>query len=86
MDAIVPILKGVLMTPSAANSRLVIKEASSAGVTILDMKIEGVESRFIDLSGLGGIMLTTTFNITTLTNITSVQLYGEFFLAAGKVQ
>lgn len=83
VDAVKPILWGVLITPSAANSRLVIKESSSTGTTVVDAKIEAVETRFLDLSGMGGIELTTTFNITTLTNMTSVMLYGDWVQNVG---
>ena len=86
VDAVVPVLMGVLMTPSAANSVFVLKETSSSGTIKVSMKIEGVESRYVDFSGFGGIELTTTFNISTLTNITAVILYGTWTNPAGKAQ
>lgn len=86
VDAVKPVLWGVLITPSAANARLVIKESSSTGTTVVDLKVEPVESRFLDLSGLGGIELSTTFNITTLTNITTVLLYGDWLQNVGQAR
>lgn len=84
VDGVTPVIMGVLVTPSAANSQVVIKETNSSGTTKIDVKIEGVESRYVDFSGLGGVYMTTTFNITTLTNITSVILYGTFTAPVGK--
>lgn len=87
VDAIVPLLKGMLITPSAANAVVIIKETSSGGTTMVSAKVESAnESRYIDFSGFGGIELTTTFNITTLTNITAVLLYGDWILQAGKAK
>ncbi len=84
VDGITPIINGILITPSAANSQVVIKETSSSGTIKIDVKVVAVESMFIDFSKFGGIQMTTTFNITTLTNITSVILYGTFTAPVGK--
>lgn len=85
VDAARPRIWGVLVTPSAANSVVVIKNTSAAGQTIFNLKIEGIESRYVDFSGMEGTEITSTFNITTLTNVTSVMLYGEFMTKAGEV-
>lgn len=86
VDAVKPILYGLILTPSADNSRIVIKESSSGGIIKLDLKIGPTESRFLNISrafDAGGIELTTTFNITTLTNITSVILIGSWYASDG---
>lgn len=84
VDGVTPVIMGALVTPSAANSVFVLKESGSSGITKISVKIEGVESRYIDFSGFGGIYVTPTFNITTLTNITAVVLYGTFTAPVGK--
>lgn len=73
-----PIILGVLICPSAAASRVTIKESAS-GTVIFDVKIERLESRYLDFSGCDGIQVGTTFEVATLTNITSVIIYGKFF-------
>lgn len=85
VDALKPILMGVLITPSAADSRVVINESAS-GTAVVDVKIVAVESRFLDFSGIGGVELTSTFEIATLTNITSVLLYGSWLAPVGKAR
>jgi len=86
VSAVKPILMGIIFTPSADNSRIVIKESSSSGTTKVDLKIVATESRMADFSSMGGIELTTTFNITTLTNITSMILVGSFYQPVGKAR
>ena len=81
-----PLLMGILVTPSADNSLVVIKESSSSGTIVVSIKIEPTESRYLDFTGFGGIELPTTFNITTLTNITAVVLYGTWITPGGKAQ
>lgn len=85
VDAIKPILYGVLVTPSADNSRFVLKE-SNGGTIVVDIKIVPTESRYLDLSGFNGIELSATFNVDTLTNITSVQLFGSWLGAVGEAR
>lgn len=75
--AMKPMLKAIMITPNAANSRVIIKESAS-GTTVLDVKIETIETRFISFEAFGGIELNTTFSISTLTFIDSVILYGEW--------
>lgn len=84
VDALKPILYGVLVTPSAADSRFVLKE-SSGGTIVVDIKIDVLASRFLDMLHMG-IELNKTFNIATLTNITSVILYGSFYQPIGKAR
>lgn len=84
VDAVKPILYGVLVTPSAADSRVVIKESAS-GTIVVDIKLVEVESRFLDLMHMG-IELTSAFEIATLTNMTSVLLYGSFNQPVGKAR
>lgn len=86
VDAVKPILKGVVITPSAADSRLVIKESSSSGQVVVDIKLIEIETRYLDLGWMEGIELTTTFNITTLTNITTVLLYGSWNQPVGRAR
>lgn len=77
VSAMKPMLKAIMVTPNAANSRVTIKE-SSGGTTVLDITIESVETRYISFEAFGGIELNTTFDIETLTFIDSVILYGEW--------
>lgn len=83
VNAMKPVLLGMMICPSADNSRVVIKESAS-GTVVVDVKIVPTESRYLDFSGFKGIELTTTFEITTLTNITSVILYGSWNSPAGQ--
>jgi hypothetical protein len=80
-----PILYGVLMRPSAAAASVVIKADSTSGVIKFEYEISADgNSVFVDL-GLQskgyGIVLTSTFHI-TVTNMTSVLLYGLWNLKA----
>lgn len=84
VDALKPQLYGVLVTPSAADSRVVIKESAS-GTVVVDIKLVEVESRFLDLMAMG-IELTSAFEVATLTNITSVCLYGSWNQPVGKAR
>ncbi len=84
VDALKPILYGVLVTPSAADARFVLKESAS-GTIVVDIKIDVVATRFLDLMNMG-IELSSTFEVATLTNITSVQLYGSFLQPIGKAR
>ncbi len=89
VEAIKPLLCGLVITPSAANSEFKLKETSSTGVIIIHVKIEAIESRFLDLTkftAAGGIELTTTFNINLLTNISSVQLFGIWTAPVGNAK
>lgn len=72
-----PVLYGILVTPSTTNSQVIIKE-SVGGITILNVKIEAVESRYIDFTvgELSGLELKSVFEVDSLVNIESVILYG----------
>ena len=67
---------------------VVIKETSSAGTTVFHAILPSYETKFFNFSGYlgGGLELTATFNITTLTNITNVLLYGSWLSPVGKAQ
>lgn len=84
VSAVKPILYGCLITPSAADSRFVLKESAS-GTVVVDIKLVEVESRFLDLMKMG-IELTSAFEVATLTNITSVLLYGSWYQPVGKAR
>lgn len=86
VDAVKPILFGVLVTPSAANSEIVIKETDNSGTIKVAMKIEATETRLIDFADIGGIELTSTFYIATLTNITNMILVGSWLAPVGKAR
>lgn len=86
VDALKPILMGVILTPSAANSAIEIRESSLTGTIKLSMKIEATETRIIDLADIGGIELTKTFNITTLTNVSNMILIGSWLQPIGKAR
>ena len=78
-------LFGILITPSAESSRVVIKESVS-GTVVLDVKVVPLESRYLDFTSFKGIELTGSFEIATLTNITSVQLYGSWNIPLGETK
>lgn len=109
VDAIRPILFGMLITPSIPTAKshltqlkdethlpfypvqtttVTIKESSSGGTTLFHAVQDSYNSKFYDFSRFegGGIELTTTFNITTLTNVTNVILYGSWLAPVGKAQ
>lgn len=75
VGALSPTLIAVLITPNAANARFKLKESVS-GTIVVDVAIETAESRYIDFADFYGISLTSNFEITELTNIDSVILYG----------
>lgn len=79
VDALKPIIRAISITPSAADSRVIIKESNN-GTVVIDFKIATNESRFISFESLkeGGIEVTSTFEIDTLSSIESVILYGDF--------
>lgn len=77
-----PVIMGMMISPSAGDSRVVIKEATS-GVVVIDVRIVPTESRYLDFSGFDGIEVTSTFEIATLTNISSVILYGNWYMPTG---
>lgn len=70
-----PIIMGILITPSAQDSRVIILESVN-GTPVIDVKIENIESRFISFESFGGIVITSNFEIEELTNIQNVILYG----------
>lgn len=81
-DALTPILCAILVTPNAPDSRVTIKESVS-GTIVVDVKIETMESRYIDFMDFMGINLTQNFEIATLTNIDTVILYGVWGAPVG---
>lgn len=84
VDALKPQLYGVLVTPSAEDSYFVLKESAS-GTVVVAIKLVAVESRYLDLMSMG-IELTSAFEVATLTNITSVLLYGSWNLPVGRAR
>lgn len=88
VSATLPILYGIIVTPSADDCVLVIKESSSSGTVKVYLKIVSTETRFCDFSRPdgGGIELTPTFNITTLTNITCAILIGAWGSPIGRAR
>jgi hypothetical protein len=78
-----PIIMGIMVTPTATDSRVVIKESVS-GVPVIDIKIASIESRYITFEAFGGILTTSTFEIATLTNIENVVLHGFWNLPVNK--
>lgn len=114
VDAVKPILYGILVTPSTPTlkvdatkfiqgpagtyapmeyspvqiSTVTIKESSSSGTIKVHVILERPVTQFFDFSRgeNGGIELTTTFNITTLTNIANVILIGSWFAPIGEAR
>ena len=80
VSAIKPVIRGILITPSAAASLVLITETDTNGTGKIEVRIDPNESRYISFHDVGGIEITTTFFIKTLTNITSVILIGDFYL------
>jgi hypothetical protein len=76
-----PIIMGILITPNAAESRVIIKESVS-GTTVIDVRVAIQESRYISFEAFNGIEVTDNFEIDTLTAIDSVILYGHFMKIA----
>lgn len=85
VDALKPVLYAIMITPNAVDSRVVMKESAS-GTVVLDVKIEAVETRYLSFEAIRGIELNTTFEITTLTNIDSVLLYGNWKQPVGRAR
>lgn len=85
VDALRPLLVAFLITPNAADSRLIIKENVS-GTIVIDVKIETIESRYISFEAFGGLNLNQSFEITTLQYIDSVVLYGFWGTPTNKAQ
>ena|SRR5688500_11014907 len=77
VDASNPAILGILIIPSADNSRVTITE-SDGGTIVLDVKIEPTESRYLDFTGFEGIGVTSTFKVTTLTTAVCI-LYGKWY-------
>lgn len=68
---------GILISPSATTGGLVvIKKDSSTGQTIIRIKLLDDQSRYVPFNL--PIRVQGTINITTLTTITSLNLYGIF--------
>lgn len=84
VEALKPQLYGLLITPSAADSRVVIKESVS-GVVVIDIKVDVIASRLLDVMAMG-IELNSSFEVSTLTNISSVMLYGSWNAPIGKAR
>lgn len=85
VDAIKPVIYGIMVTPSADASRVVVKESVS-GTIVIDVKIAVTETRYLDFNDFSGIEVTGSFEISTLTNITSVLLYGNWLAPVGRVR
>jgi hypothetical protein len=85
VDALKPICYAILITPNSGDARLIIKE-SVGGMIILDIVIGAKESRFIDFGDLKGIELTSNFEVTELTSIDSVIMYGEWLQPVGRAR
>lgn len=81
VEAVKPILREIIITPSANDSRFILKE-SVGGTTVLDIKITNTESRHIPLRQ--EIELSQIFAITLLQNVSSVILIGDWRLATGR--
>ncbi len=79
VTALSPIILGLMITPSAVDSRIVIKESVS-GTVVVDVKVESIETRFLTFEAFGGIVVTQNFEIAELTNISSVILYGLWYM------
>lgn len=77
VDAQKPVIFGIMVTPSANTCRVIIKESAS-GTTVIDIRIASQESRYISFEAFDGIEVRSTFEVSELTNIDSVVLYGRF--------
>ena len=75
VTAMTPIIMGIMITPSAQDSRVIILESVN-GTKVIDVKIENIESRYISFEAFGGLVITKDFEIEELTNIENVILYG----------
>ena len=78
-DTMKPVIEAILIVPSATNSVVQIKESVS-GTIVLEVIIETTESRYLTFEAMhrGGIEVTDSFEISELTNIEKVVLYGRF--------
>ena len=85
VDAMKPICYAILVTPSGEGAKFTLKE-SVGGMIVLDIAILFKESRFIDFGDLQGIELTSSFEITDMTNIESVIMYGSWLAPVGKAR
>jgi hypothetical protein len=73
VDAIQPVIYGVIITPNAEDSEFTL---SSGGVTKIHIKIVPTETRIARFEQ--GIEINQTFTIVSLTNIADVILWGAF--------
>jgi hypothetical protein len=78
-DTMKPLIRAVLIVPNATDSYIQIKESVS-GTIILEVLIENTESRYISFEAMkeGGIEVTNPFEVTELTNVDRILLYGDF--------
>jgi hypothetical protein len=74
-----PCIRGVMVTPSGPNASVAIKESVS-GVVIFSVVIDDEESHYFTFDALAekGILVTNSFEVSDLTNIICVHLYGDF--------
>lgn len=77
VQAVIPVCYAIMITPSAENARVTIKE-SEGGMIVIDVAIQFNESRYIDFGDLHGIALTKNFEVVTLENVDSVIMYGSW--------
>ena len=82
-DRMQPVINAILIVPNSTNSHVIIKESVS-GTIVLDVIIETTESRYISFEALHatGIMVTSSFEVTELTNVDRILLYGDFMRTA----
>ncbi len=85
MEAIRPICYAIMITPSSENARFTLKESVS-GMVVIDVAISFAESRFIDFGDLKGIELSTAFEISSMSNISTVLMYGSWDQPVGKAR
>lgn len=85
VDALRPRLYGMLVTPSAATGRITIKESVS-GTIVVDYLFSTLATVYISFcnENLNGVELSKAFEISTLTTISTAQLYGNWNLPAGR--
>jgi hypothetical protein len=87
-DAVVPLVYGLLITPTSANARITLKSVNTSGTIWVDLKAESAnESRYVtwDSENMKGLRIYQTIYVATLTNCVAV-LYGDFALKAGTAQ
>jgi hypothetical protein len=86
VDAVKPILYGMIISPNADSAIIKIRETNSSGVVKVFLQLFNTESRFLNLArayDAGGIELTSTFYIDTLTNIANIILIGSWYASDG---